>query len=126
MTRLPSDERSPLASSVGTLLFIAFGALVWAAQFSVAYAVSTLACVVWQSPRWSYAVVASATIVALGMMALYVVRTQAFASLFGLPAVIAQREGLIETGRAVALLATFAIVWTGVTLGFVDACAQGR
>lgn len=126
MTQLPRDERGPLASSVGTLVFIAFGALLWAAQFSVAYAVNTLACVIWQSPWWSYAVIAAATIAALGAMAAYVVRTQAFASLFGLSTEIARREGLIETGRAVALLATFAIVWTGVTMAFVDACAQGR
>lgn len=126
MTSLPNDHRGPVASSLGTLLFIAFGVVLWAAQFSVAYAINTFACVVGQSPSLSVAVVAAATIVALGTIAVYVLCTERAAVLFGLPLETARRDGLIKTGRLVALLATLAILWTGISIAFVSACMQGR
>ena len=126
MTPLSNNDRRPVASAVGTLLFIAFGTVVWFAQFSVAYAVNTLACVVWQAPGWSDATIAAATLVALGVIAVYVLCTERTVVLFGLPLETAQREGLVKAGRIVALLATIAIVWTGLGVSFIAACAQSR
>ena len=125
MTSLHKDERR-LASAVGTLIFIVFGLLLWAAQFLVAYGVNTLACKVWQSQWWSGAAISTATIVAVAVMAAYVMHTERVASLFGLPLVTARREGLLTTGRVVALLATLAILWTGISMAFIDSCVQGR
>ena len=123
-----SSEKTPFrpASGVGALAFVCAGFLIWAAQFAVTYAATTFACAVMLEPRWADFWIVAATIAALIAIAAHVLRPAATATLFGVPAATAHGEGLVRAGRLVALLSAIAVVWTGASVVFVDACVQGR
>jgi hypothetical protein len=107
-------------------VFISAGLVIWVAQFAVAYAATTFACTVLLEPWWADFAVVVATVTAAISTAVYALLAARIAPQLGLPIATAKTERLIRTARTVALIALVAVVWTGSSIVFVEACAQGR
>lgn len=112
-------------STVGTLVFLLYGLLVWFAQFSAIYAAHTLACLSLAGAAVLSDVLAlSATAAALLVLMLHLIWPHSVARLLGVPAETV--ESLRLAAQAMSALAGIAVLWSGAAILLVDACAQAR
>ena len=115
-------EREP--STVGTLVFLMWGLIVWGLQFTVLYLSHTWLCALGAQAAATGILSAILTIVAVVAIALVLLAPAWAGQLAGL------RQGdhahLLTIARAVALLSTVAALWTGATAAFVESCALAR
>jgi hypothetical protein len=119
----PATEREP--STVGTLVFLMWGLIVWGLQFTATYVAHTLFCALGAPASATDILAAGLTVVAVVLilpLLLAPARTGRFAGLRGEP----DHAHLLTIARVIALLSAVAVVWTGVTAAFVEACALAR
>ncbi|MEX0405587.1 hypothetical protein ABGN05_07945 [Aquibium sp. LZ166] len=117
---------NPKPSTVGTLVYILFGPILWALQFTLIYGGHTLACSQGATPAAGEWLVYAASIVPAVIVLVFLVVQTPFARILGLTRAMEDRRAYDRIAWAVALLSEFAIVWTGATALVVAACTQGR
>ena len=116
----------PKPSTVGTLVYILFGLIMWALQFTVLYGGHTLVCSQGGTPATGDWLVYSASIVPGAIVLAFLVAQSAFARVLGLTGDMEDRRIYDRFAWFVALLSWFAIIWTGSTALVLMACTQGR
>jgi hypothetical protein len=116
----------PKPSTLGTLVYILFGLIAWAVQLTLVYAGHTLACRLgWQAATADALVLGVSVVPAVAVVA-FLAAPAPFARWLGLHPGMDDRRVYDRFARAVAVLATVAILWTGATALLVTACTQGR
>ncbi len=116
----------PKPSTVGTLVYILFGLIVWAVQLTLVYGGHTLVCRLGWSPAWADAMVVGVSVVPAVAVVAVLAAPAPVARRLGLHPGMDDRRVYDRFARAVAALATVAILWTGATALVVSACTQGR
>jgi hypothetical protein len=118
----PTTQREP--STVGTLVFLMWGLIVWGLQFTALYLAHTWFCALGASTAATGILAAILTIIAVFAIAPVLLAPALMGKLVGL------RQGdsthLLTVARVVALLSTVAAIWTGAAVIVVDACALTR
>jgi hypothetical protein len=120
----PPERSQP--STLGTLVFILWGLIVWGLQFTAIYVGHTWVCAL-GIPAASTGVVS----VVLTALAIALILPVAIAPARAAGIVALRREDtdsthLIVIARTVAQLSIVAALWTGGTAAFVQSCALGR
>lgn len=109
-------------STVGTLVYMLFGLIVWAVQFTTIYMTHTLVCTVGAPGAIaSTLVVVVSAATAIGLV-FALVRTDKLAVALGVNADAAGRTTYDGVFRILAILSVIAIVWTAATAFVVMAC----
>lgn len=118
----PLAEREP--STVGTLVFLMWGLIVWGLQFTALYLSHTWFCALGERAAATGILTAVLTVAAIVAILPALLAPARVGKLVGL------REDdsphLLLIARAVALLSTVAAIWTGATVIIVPACALAR
>ncbi len=117
---------NPKPSTVGTLVYILFGPILWALQLAVIYGGHTLACSQGGTPATGEWLVYAASIVPGVVVLAFLVVQSPFARMMGLTRAMEDRKAYDRIAWVTALLSEFGIVWSGVTALVVTACTQGR
>jgi hypothetical protein len=116
----------PKPSTLGTLVYILFGLIVWAAQLTLVYLGHTLACRLGWPLQAADVLVLGGSIALAAIVIAFLAAPAPVARRLGLPPGMEDRRVYDRFARAIALLAAVAILWTGATALLVAACTQGR
>ncbi|MCR4264673.1 hypothetical protein [Nitratireductor sp. ZSWI3] len=117
---------APKPSTTGTLVYMLFGPLVWAVQFTLAYGGHTLVCARGGAPWISDVVVLAATALTAVLLVCFLVWQERCAGAFGQPAPPRRDRPTDGIARILAFLSLVAVFWGGATVGLLDACVLGR
>lgn len=129
MTKAGDFFRSgPEPSTAGTLLYVMFGLIVWAGQFTIVYAGHTLACALALAPPFVDILIIAVTLAALAAIATFLIWPRRMARLFRIRADALGQTGdaILHIARAIAILSAIAVTWSGGALAFVSVCALSR
>lgn len=118
----PATEREP--STVGTLVFLMWGLIVWGLQFTATYVAHTLFCALGATSAATGILTAGLTVLAVILILPPLVAPARTGRLVGLRE--PDHSHLLTIARLIALLSAVAAVWTGMTVGLVEACAMAR
>lgn len=113
-------------STTGTLLYLLFGMLVWAAHLTIVYGGHTLLCALGFPPQATDWLVIAATAGAALAVVFFLARQKWWARTLGLPPGGRPDRPLDLIARLTAILSLVAITWAGAAVAFVASCAQGR
>ncbi len=123
-SRQIDDDRKP--STAGTLLFILFGPLIWAAHFTLSYGSHTLLCRLEAQADRAAVFVIVTTAVAVAILSWFVIRSDAFSRYFGISAREERARAVMVIAALLAGLSIIGVLWGGMTVSFLSACVQGR
>lgn len=126
MARHNETTPIPQPSTTGTLFYLLFGLIVWAAQLTLLYGAHTLVCALGASTAINTVIVGSVTIIAAAALLLLLLFQNRAARICGLPPRAEDRGTYDAITRTVCLLSLIAVFWTGMTAVIIEACAQGR
>ncbi len=110
------------SSTLGTMIFILWGVIVWFLHLSAIYLAHTLLCALETRPTLIMTVIVWATVVALAAIAPIIIAPQRVANLTRLPRSNADGHHVVSIARFVAVLSLVAVLWSGATMVFVDSC----
>jgi hypothetical protein len=113
-------------STIGTLVFVLWGLIVWGLQFTALYFGHTWFCALGASPGTTTALAAIITAIAVAAMLPVAWAPTRPAALAGLDRRDDDPRHLILVARAVALLSIIAALWTGAAAIVVEACELAR
>lgn len=120
------DTQPDNASTLGTIVFLALGPLVWAAHFTLIYGGHTLACTGQTGARTAVLVVVVATAAAAVAVLLFLIWPAWIANALGVRVRRGDRPTYLDIARILGILAEIAIVWGGITAALVGPCTLGR
>lgn len=124
MAQLGMRRREP--STVGTILFVLWGPLVWGLQFTAVYVGHTWICATGMGASASDVLVATATAIAVALIAPVIVMPERVGRLARLDAGEPNAAYLAAIARLLAMLSLFAALWVGAVAFFIQACALAR
>lgn len=113
-------------STTGTLLYLMFGLLVWAAHLTIIYGGHTLLCALGFPPQASDWLVIVTTAGAALAIAFFLARQKWWAQMLALPPDGHPDRPLDLIAHLAAVLSLVAVIWAGAAVAFVASCAQGR
>ena len=113
-------------STIGTLVFLMWGLVVWGLQFTAIYVGHTWFCALGASPMATTALATILTAVAVAAILPVALAPSRPAALAGLDRPNDDLRHLILIARAVALLSIVAALWTGAAAIVVGACELAR
>jgi len=116
----------PTSTTIGTILFLLWGLVIWGLQFSASYLAHTWLCRLGASATVIDAVIAGLTVLAVALIAPLAFQHDWSARLAGVRGGEADAGHLKTVARTVALLSILAALWTGLGALLVDACVIGR
>jgi hypothetical protein len=109
--------------TVGTLVFLMWGLIVWGLQFTALYLAHTWFCAL-GAPGAALDILAAVLSATAVVVILPVLLAPAWSGrLVGLQE---EQPHLLMIARTVALMSMIAALWIGATVAFVDACALAR
>ena len=114
------------SSTIGTLVFLLWGLIVWGLQFSASYIGHTWLCAIGAPPLASNLLVGGLAAIAVVLLLPAVFASQRLATLAGIKGDDRDRVGLHTISRAIAALSTVAALWTTAGGLLLQACVQGR
>jgi len=126
INRSPYDMNRSQDPTIGVMLHMLLGLLVWALQFTLAYGGHTLACTLGGGPLAAAALVAGPTVAAALVVLAAVIWPDPLTRRLGLHAQLPGRRTYDRVARAIGALSLIAILWTGATILLVAPCLQGR
>lgn len=113
-------------STIGTLVFVMWGLIVWGVQFTAIYLGHTWFCALGASPAATTALAAILTAVAAAAILPVAWAPSRPAALVGLDRPDDDQRHLLLIARVVALLSIIAALWTGATAIAIGACELAR
>lgn len=117
----------PHASAIRTLIYIAFGPLIWALHLTAVYGAHALLCARGIAPAVALAVVLGVTAVALVLLASAIAVPRSARWIVRIGAEDGGDGGFHDRlMRLLAALSAFGVAWAGAAAVIVPACAQLR
>jgi hypothetical protein len=117
--RTPGELRRP--STVGTLVYLLFGLIVWAAHFTIVYGAHASMCANGFSNDSIVAVILVATGLAIALLVVSLF-SRASLSALALRGRVRDEVTYWKISRLVILVSIGAVAWSGVTISIVTAC----
>lgn len=124
MTRRSAQQvssREP--SAVGTLVYLMAGLIVWGVQFTAVYGGHVLLCL--GSAVLPVVFVLAATLLAVAALAAFLLWQDRAAALLGVGNGD-WRASCDRIARIIAVLSVVAVIWSGLTVFFLESCALAR
>ncbi|WP_265518670.1 hypothetical protein [Nitratireductor luteus] len=109
-------------STTGTLVYLMFGLLVWAAHLTIVYGGHTLLCALGFPPEAASWLVIAATAGAMLVVVCFLTWRKPWARMTSLP----PDRTIDLIARLIAILSLVDILWAGAAIAFVTSCSQGR
>lgn len=119
----PAGQRP---STLGTLVYILWGLIVWGLQFTAVYVGHTWICALGVPGAATEVLTAVLTALAVVLILPVALAPGRVARVAALRPEDADAKHLILVARVIAILSIVAALWTGATAGFLQSCALGR
>jgi hypothetical protein len=115
-------------STLGTLVFLLWGLIVWGLQFTALYVLHTWFCALGAPGSATVVVSGALTAIAVALIAPVALAPASAGRMrpVGLRRDDSDGRHLVLIARVVGILAIVAALWSGATVAFVQACALGR
>jgi hypothetical protein len=125
------DRSSPVASVTGTLVYLLFGPLLWAAHLTIIYGASTLICAMGEgdpaAARDVGVVILVATAVALAVISFTAAYPRPARTLLKVRSNSASTAAFLDRAmQTLAVLSFIGIAWAGATVVMITPCGQLR